>query len=492
MKMPVMKQIWGGIRMFGQNAKYNFVAASFIVLSGFATFTAAPALATDVATITDETSPEAGGQFVRMGLNKSIVVKLPAEARDVIVGNPGIVDAIVRKKNVAYLFARGIGQTNAFFFDANGDQILALDIEVAVDPLALQKLIRRTLPGTKIIVETENNNVILTGTAANAGEANTAIDLARHFMALGPVEEAQSPMRVVNAITIAGEDQVMLKVRVVEIQRNVLKRLGIDLQAAINAGGSAFNLGSNPATLFGLANNVSSSLPVDPGLGWKGTIGNDNFGAILKALEEDGMSRTLAEPNLTALTGQEAKFHAGGEFPYVAEFDDKNRPLIKFREFGVNLSFTPTVISKGRINLKLRSEVSEISSLSASGTPALDSRTTQTTLELPSGGSMMIAGLIRETTRQNVNGVPGLKKLPLLGSLFRSRDFQTEETELVVIVTPYLVNSASANQLTTPDKNFNPATERQSLFFGKLNKTYGTNGKAPSGSYNGNVGFIVE
>jgi pilus assembly protein CpaC len=223
-------------------------------------------------------------------------------------------------------------------------------------------------------------------------------------------------------------------------------------------------------------------------------VGATRFAGILRALESDGLSRTLAEPNLTALTGEAAAFHAGGQIPYSVcnVTNGAQQCEVKFKDYGVNLSFTPTVIDEGRINIKLETSVSDLSSLRVNGIPGLDARSTTTTLELPSGGSMMIAGLISETTRQNINGLPGLKKLPVLGNLFRSREFQSSETELVVIVSPFLVNSAAGNKLTTPDKNFNPATERQSLFFGKLHKTYGASGKAPKGQYNGNVGFIVE
>jgi pilus assembly protein CpaC len=278
-------------------------------------------------------------------------------------------------------------------------------------------------------------------------------------------------------------------VKVVEIQRDTLKQLGVDFQALLKMGQFAFNLAS--------VNPFNSTL-ISPDGGYAAT---DNFGStkidtVVRAMESDGLLRTLAEPNLTAVSGMEAKFHAGGEFPFqVCSFTNGGRECeIKFKEYGVNLNFTPTVMSEGRINLKLWTEVSELSSI-ASGVqtiPSLNNRKTETAIELPSGGSMMIAGLISETSRQNINGTPGLKKLPILGNLFRSREFIANETELVVIVTPYLVKPTTLNALTTPDKNFNPSTERQAFFFGRLNKTYGVSGKAPSGNYNGNVGFIVE
>jgi pilus assembly protein CpaC len=448
---------------------------------------ATPALATDAeAPITDASAPDSGSQFVRMGLNKSIVVRLPADARDVIVGSPDIIDAVVRRKNMAYIFARSVGQSNVFFFDANGEQILALDVEVAVDSLALRKLLNRTFPGNRITVDTVNSDIVLGGFAKNILEAKQAVEIAGKFAKSGGTTSGaeEKVVSVIDTMKIIGEDQVMLKVKIVEIKRDVLKQLGVDLQAVFSLGENVINLSNlNPFSLAGF--------PAATGNAIQDNTGNTRFNGILRALESDGLSRTLAEPNLTALSGEQAKFHVGGEFPYTV-CDRDNVCQVNFREFGVSLAFKPVVLDENRINLNLSTDVSELSGTSVLGIPSLDSRKTQTVLELPSGGSMMIAGLIRESTRQNLNGFPGLKKLPVLGSLFRSREFQASQTELVVIVTPYLVNPVATAKLNTPDKNFNPATERQSLFFGKLHKTYGTNGRAPAGKYNGNVGFIVE
>jgi pilus assembly protein CpaC len=451
-----------------------------------------PALATDLnQPITDQEPVSAGSNFVRLGLNKSFVVRLPAEARDVIVGNPNIIDAVVRRKDVAYIFAREIGQSNIFFFGADGQEILSLDIEVAVDGLALKKLINRTFPGNRITVDTVNSNVVLGGMARSTLEAKMAMQLASKFVsggAAGSGGESSTAVAVMDTMKVAGDDQVMLKVKIVEIQRNALKQLGVDLQAAIAAGQNVFNIASiNP---FSLSNLTNSS---DGGIQFSDNQGTNRFNTILRAMEEDGLSRVLAEPNLTALNGQKADFWAGGEIPFTTcnTSADSRDCTVSFKPYGVNLNFTPTVLDENRIQLNLATEISEISNAVA-GVPSLDTRKTQSTVELPSGGAMMIAGLIKETTRQNMNGFPGLKKLPVLGALFRSREFQSNETELVIIITPYLVNPVAQHRLKSPDKNFNPATERQSLFFGKLHKNFNTKGKAPAGKYNGSVGFIVE
>ena len=447
------------------------------------------AAATDLESI--ETTAKEDGHFLRMALNKSIVIRLPANAHDVIVGNPEIVDAVVRSKNTAYLFARAIGQTNIFFFDKGGQQILSLDLEVATDILALRHLLDRSIPGNKITVDSVNNSIVLGGTAA-APEAKFAEEIARKFITrmVPNIPEANSETSwVINTIKISGEDQVMLKVRIVEVQRSVLKQFGVNLQALLSAGKFAFNL----ASLTQVGGAIDA---ITPNTGYKGvyTSGSTTIAGVIRAMEQDGVLKTLAEPNLTAVSGQSAKFHAGGEIPYRTCDTATNVTdcTITFRDFGVSLGFTPVVLSEGRINLRISTEVSEIAALTIGGFPTLDTRSAETVIELPSGGSMMLAGLIKDTTRQLVDGTPGLKKLPVLGALFRSRDYTSNQTELVVIVTPYIVGSVAEKELATSADRLNTPTDRQTILLGRLNKVYGTAGQNPDGVYHGNVGFIVE
>ena len=427
---------------------------------------------------------EAGrSKFLRLGVGKSMVIKLPAPVKDVIVGNPAIVDAIVRTQNRAYLFGRALGQTNVFFFDTEGRQILSLDLEVARDPLALQNLIERAIPGTRITVDTVNDNVVLGGVAANPAEAQRAMDLA--------VQLVGDPKKVLSTVAIAGRDQVMLKVRVAEMQRNVLKQLGVDITAGFSVGkfSGSFNT-ENPFSIDGALNSASHLLSFGSG---------DNFVDFeITALERDGLLRTLAEPTLTAISGESAKFLAGGEYPVPVGADD-NEVKIEFKPFGVGLGFTPVVMSEGQISMRINTEVSELApenSLAIPGTdftvPGLKVRRAETTVELPSVGSMIMAGLIQDTMKQHINGTPGLKNLPILGTLFRSRDFQADETELVVIVTPYVVTPVNEKQLLTPFERFNVPTDRQTILFGRLNKIYGVAGDGPKGTYHGHVGYIVE
>jgi pilus assembly protein CpaC len=445
---------------------------------------------------------DSGGRFLRIGLNKSMVIKLPAEARDVVIGNPAIADVIVRTKSTGYIFARGVGQTNVFFFDAQGQQILAIDLEVTLDMTALQKLINRTLPGSKIKADTVGDNIILSGIAATPSEAKTALDLATQFL------DKDKKGTVLSTVGVTGKEQVTLKVRVAEVQRDLLKQFGINTSAIFSVGKmDADFLNINPFTANpnGLINPLSR-LALGYNDGCAGTPPDNSACGVVRAMEQDGLARILAEPTLTAVSGESAKFLAGGEFPVPVSGEadaDSTTTQIQFKPFGVGLGFTPVVMSEGRISLKISTEVSELTNENSltvgTGTsstlviPGLKVRRAETTVELPSGGSMVMAGLIRDQTRQNINGIPALKNLPVLGALFRSRDFLMNQTELVVIVTPYIVDAVNEKQLTTPLDGLVVATDRQTVLFGRLNRVYGSSAaKHPDGVYHGTVGFIVE
>jgi pilus assembly protein CpaC len=432
------------------------------------------AYASDVETGTTEANSDT--RLVRLKLGKSAVVKLPADASDVIVGNDQVVDAVLRNRNTLYLFAKTAGQTNIFVFDQDGQQIAAMDFDVSIDTLPLRKLFDRQIKHNTIKIDAIGTDIILAGTATSAEEAKLAEGLARQFM-------SRTGGNLINSMRIAGENQVMLKVKVIEIERQVLKQLGVDLQAIIRAGENVINLTSvNPFNTNGLLSPTGGGAATD-------NVGNFRFDSAIRAMEEDGLSRTLAEPNLTAISGQPAQFLAGGEFPY--QDCNSSGCGVQFKPFGIRLNFTPTVNTNDRINLRIETEVSEIGQIT-NGAPSLNTRRATTTLETGPGGSMMIAGLIREVTKQNIAGTPGLKKLPVLGTLFRSRDFLQNETELVVIVTPYLVKPVREKDLVGPDKNFHPSGDKEAIFFGRLNRKYNASGKRPEGEYTGSVGYIVE
>jgi pilus assembly protein CpaC len=338
---------------------------------------------------------------------------------------------------------------------------------------------------------------------------------------------------------------VLLEVRVVEMQRNIVKQLGINLSGVPNwgdlanlvekqlfipgPGGVPVDSGTT-ALVSGLPFSGSGTFGSNLGFpiqgrslgGIGGTATYTNFvgddlqsrvGAAFNALERIGVVKTLAEPTMVAMSGESAKFLAGGEFPVPIGQDNQGRITVEFKPYGVGLGFTPVVLSEGRISLKISTEVSELTSQGAfqgqrqttidddgnviqfEGVtlPGLTVRRAESTIELPSGGSMMMAGLISVKDRQNLDQVPGLKKLPILGALFQSRDFLSEESELVVIVTPYLVNPTAKSQLRTPADGYANASDAKSIFFGKLNETYGRDG-APveANEYRAPVGFVEE
>jgi pilus assembly protein CpaC len=462
---------------------------------------------------------------VRIGRNKSLLVEMELDLRDVMVSAPEIVDAVVQSSNRVHLIAKKIGQSNAFFFDANGDQILTLEISVEQDTAVLDALLRRLLPGAVVKSEILNDTVILTGTVRTPIDSNRASDIASRFIVAAPESDVRDKNKVVNLLGVEGEEQVMLRVVVAEVQRELLKQFGINLAADINAGNFTWSLLTANALPLTTAAGLGA-LPV-PGVSTildpknacagttcfynqgptAGTFGNSGtltgwsgsdarIGKAMRALERDGLVRTLAEPNLTAISGEPAKFLAGGEYPIPVK-DSNGQTSVTYKEFGVGVAFTPTVLSEGRISLKIESEVSELSNagaivLDSTSIPALKKRQANSTVELPSGGSIALAGLISDDVRQNIDGFPGLKDVPVLGTLFRSRDFIKRETELVVIVTPYLVKPVAPKELAKPLDGLVESTDRRANFMGHLNQIYGVERAAPVGDLKGDYGFIVE
>lgn len=454
------------------------------------------ALAQDTIRI-ENVGPQGTVRSIVLPLNKAVIVELPRDARDVLVSNPEIVDAVVRTSRRTYLLGRTVGQTNAYFFGEDGKQMLNLEIRVERDMADLDRLLKKFLPTARIQVDSLNDNIVLAGTVKSAAQADRARDMAARFVG--------SPERVLSMVSIDGEEQVLLKVRVAEMQRSLAKQLGVDLDALFTVGEVAFDvITQNPFSLVGQSLTSGRSIG---GYSKNGTV----VDGTIRALERTGLVRTLAEPNLTAISGESANFLAGGEFPVPSSRDRDGNVLIEFKPFGVGLGFTPVVLSEGRISLKISTEVSELSNEGSfqlrgarvfnpdSGTfdfvegvtvPALKVRRAETTVELPSGGSIVMAGLLQETTKQNIDGLPGAKDVPVLGQLFQSRDFQNSETELVVIVTPYLVGAVNEKQLATPVDGYATAAELETSLLGRLNAVYGVNGSAGTKhQYKGPVGF---
>lgn len=471
-------------------------------------------------------SSSSASQKINLGLNKSIVVDLPSDAYDILVANPSIADAVTRTARRIYLFGKQVGETNVFVFGANGQQIVSFNLHVERDVAGLEENLRKFIPDSHIKVELINDNVVLTGTVQTPLDAQRAAKLAEIFVTGGEATTGQftttaassgggtgsvaidnpdsqrRTSQIVNLIKIIGEDQVTLKVTVAEVQRAVMKQLGVNLLANTTADGITYSaISDNP---FGLGKAISAT-----GAAIVGDIGSTALKAYLNAMEESGVMKTLAAPSLTAVSGQKAEFRVGGEFNVLnsqsttGSSDSVSYGFQKV-EYGIGLEFLPVVLSAGRISLKIRTAVSEPTSqgsIALSGGIAkpgvgilsIRKRLADTTVELPSGGSLMIAGLVQDDVRQVINGAPGLSKLPVLGALFRSRDFVRNESELVIIVTPYLVRPVARDALARPDDNFNPSTDGAGYFLGMVNRIYGSAASSPTrGDYHGVVGYIYK
>jgi pilus assembly protein CpaC len=470
--------------------------------SATAALTLNPALTPVVASDYRPAAPVAAdgqmnARFVALGVGKSIVIDLPRDIKDVLVADPKIANAVVRSAQRAYIIGAAVGQTNIVFFDSAGQQIAAYDIAVKRDLNGMRAILKTTLPNSDIQIEGVGDSVVLSGMAATPIDAQQAGDLAARL--------AGGADKVVNSIAVRGRDQVMLKVTVAEVARNIIKQLGIDLSANLAYGTAVVNFSNaNPFTAFGrplTSNTLTTSFGATP-----------SVSATLRAMESAGVVRTLAEPNLTAISGESATFIAGGEFPVPAGYScDPTTHVcttqIQFKKFGISLNFTPVVMTEGRISLRVMTEVSELSNdnaitLSQSVTastvnsltiPSIKTRRAETTLEIPSGGSMAMAGLIQEQTKQAINGFPGLSQLPVLGTLFRSRDFVNSQTELMVLVTPYVVRAVAQKDLSRPDDGFANASDPQADLLGSINKIYGVPGRVePARNYRGTYGFITD
>jgi len=464
-----------------------------------------------------------------LALNKSLMVRLTRDIKDVIVSNPDFVDVIVQTPKRIYIVGKKLGQANIFIFDGNeaGKPALTFEVEVSVDTRPLDAMLSRFIPGSKICTETLNDTLILTGTVRNPADSSRAVMLANRFATRADSKRVPEghdnkvkSVKVINMLVVEGEEQVMLRVKFAEVQRSVLKQFGINLGASFANGNNLITLLSDnklPVTtslgLSGIgqagivpgAGIADVALPlIDGGLvgnsGIAGAFlsdgGTRSLSYTLKALERNGLVRTLAEPNLTAVSGESANFLAGGEFPIPVSSDDDG-VTVEFKEYGVGLAFTPVVLSEGRISLKISTEVSELSTagsvtFSSIAIPALTKRRTESTVELPSGGTLAMSGLVQNNMQKNIDGFPGLKELPVLGALFRSSDFVKRETELIVMVTPYIVRPTAKRKLAAPTDGLAAANDSKTYLLGHLNRIHGRSVSLPSGSLKDSYGFIVD
>ncbi len=459
--------------------------------------------------------PGSRTQNVTMPVGKSIIVDLPEDAAEIFVGKPEVANATVRSPRRLYVMALAKGPTTIFAMDREGRQIAILSINVTDRDIgALEGILKTVLPDDEIRVQAVDDTVILTGTVSSAVDAQRAFDIAQAFTGYtavgtgggggggtggGVSVSAGTPLvvpgRIINSLIIRGQDQVTLKVSIVEIRRDVVKQLGVDLSGAWS--------GALSATPGGAAANTVAAVG-SSGLLANVTNRRNTLSATLQAFESNGVAHTIAEPNVTAVSGETAKLQAGGTIPILQSSTSATTtfglPTCNYiqQQYGVSLNFTPTVLSGGRISLHVSTQVVEPDPSVATpasnvcgSIPGFRQRQNETTVELPSGGSIASAGLVQQSSQQTLTGTPGLFNLPILGALFRSRQYQRNETELMIVVTPYLSRSLSADQVSKPDDGFTDPTDPQAILLGRMNRIYSrADNPALAKQYRGRVGFI--
>jgi pilus assembly protein CpaC len=420
---------------------------------------------------------------VEVEINKSLLIDLPAGVAEVIVSQPGVAAAIMRSRTRAFVQGMEEGETNIFFLDDAGQTIQVLDLRIVQPPLAvgqaLEDTLRRVIPNSNIKVETLSNSTlndrlyfVLTGTVQTAEDKAIAEAMASQLSESDDDEAGGSLIRVI------GGQQVTLQVTISEIRRDVARQLGINLSGTATIGNTSLGFNSAPASA-GLASGTAGF-----------PLGDFQINASLEALESRGAARLLAQPSLTAMSGTEASFLVGGEIPITTGVNPiTGTPTITYRDYGIGLDFTPTVKSNGSIGLTLGTEVSEIITGAA-----LATRRASTTVELAPGTTLAIGGLLSESASRGVDQIPGLGDIPILGALFRSNEYRSLQTELVILVTPYVVQPTSpANAIPVPTDDMYIANDAEAFFLGAIEKRYGVGATGDfRGGFSGSVGFTLD
>lgn len=425
-------------------------------------------------------------------MNRAVVVESDQPFAELSIANPGIADISTLSDRSIYVLGKAPGRTTLTLLAPDGKLITNVDVQVSLDVAEFKERLQQILPGESIEVRTANDGIVLSGTVSSTAKLDRALDLAKRY----------APDRVSNLMVVGGTQQVMLKVRFAEVQRAVRKQLDGSIGfVTTNSSGELVTSAAN--NINGINNLLNGNTVTTAATGALGAVigsGNTQFAVLLEALESKGLVRTLSEPNLTALSGQEAAFLAGGEYP-IPVANENGTVTVEYKPFGVELTFTPVVVDQDIINLQLNAAVSSIdTTISTSvGTGitlnAFKRREAQTTVELRDGESFAIAGLLQDDFNDTNGQVPWLGDVPVLGALFRSAEFQRAQTELVVIVTPHLVSPTRGEALALPTDRVRPPTEAELFLFGKT-ATNG-NSKSPIGEvakqdYSGSYGYVME
>ncbi len=431
-------------------------------------------------------------------MNRAVVVESETPFAELSIANPAIADISSLSDRTIYVLGKSPGTTTLTLLDGSGQLIANVDVRVTTDLSEFKERLRQILPDERIEVRSANDGIVLSGTVSSPGRLQRALDLAERY----------APERVSNLMSVGGVQQVMLKVRFAEMQRTVSKSLSASLALKGNAfdnnlglsGGvnTNANSGSQTNSLNGtipaVTDNAGSFL-----LGFN--AGSVEVGLLLEALETKGVVRTLAEPNLTALSGQEAKFLAGGEYPVPVANALTGTVSVEFKPFGVEMNFIPRVLDGGMINLEMQAAVSSIDpsngiQINAFRIDAFKRRETSTTVELRDGESFAIAGLLQDDFQDSAGQIPWLGDIPVLGALFRSADFQRSQSELVIIVTAHLVSPTRGEALALPTDRILPPTERDLFLNGRVARDAkslkGAAGEVARQDFNGSYGYVME
>ncbi|MBT4934210.1 MAG: type II and III secretion system protein family protein [Rhodospirillaceae bacterium] len=397
------------------------------------------------------------GQSLELEVSKGRLIRLDRPAQTVFVADPEIANIQVKSPSLIYLLGKKPGQTTLYAVDSKERVLANIDITVTHNLGRLRGILDELHPGSGVRVASINGTLVLDGTVPSASAAEDMRRLAASF--------AGDEKNIINRLGITAPNQVNLRVRVAEVSRGVDKQLGFNWSILGSIGGFSLGLATtNPFAGAVTQNTLSLGKNI---AGW-------DFNTVIDALEEEGLVSVLAEPNLTALSGETASFLAGGEFPILVP-DSDGRVTIEFKKFGVSLAFTPTLLGEDRVNMHVRPEVSQLSStnsvtLNSFVVPSLTTRRAETTVELGSGQSFAIAGLLQNNVTHDISKFPGLGDVPVLGGLFKSDRFQRDESELVIIITPYIVKPVSNNKLAAPTDGFAPPHDIERIFTGGVNR----------------------
>jgi pilus assembly protein CpaC len=416
------------------------------------------AIATPTAAVNAQGAAQDNAILLSVGASR--VVNLPAKMSDVVIANPDVVDVHVRSNNQLYLIARKPGETTVFATASNGKVLFSSTVRVGNNLTSIDQMLKLAMPGADIAVNKMNGMVLLTGTIKAPEDAAEAERLTQAFVG--------KDVTVVSRLLMATPLQVNLQVKIAEVTRDVSHKIGMNWASRDPGRGKfvgSIGGGTRDAITFnedggGTFNNLADG---SYSIGGVARLFGMDIAAALDLAESSGLATVLAQPNLTSLSGETASFLAGGEYPYTVSNGTQGNS-IEFKQYGVQLAFTPTVLADGRISLRVRPTVSSLDFSVNASVPALRSRTAETTVELGSGQAFMIAGLLNNETGNTINKVPGLGNIPILGSLFKSRAFQRNETELVIVVTPYLVKPVNASDIRLPTDGFRNANIGQGLF----------------------------